>query len=128
MITLGGSTVEGAISQMIYPMLEENTPGVNFYKEVCKKYIPDSKRNPSPDGISGFLEMQLGLEAIKRAGRNLTREGLIDTLEHSFKNVDIQSIPPVTYSPEKHWGLDQTILVKVQNGKFVKVADYRSPR
>ncbi|MFC1823402.1 ABC transporter substrate-binding protein [Thermodesulfobacteriota bacterium] len=128
LITLGGTAVEGAVSQMIYPMLHEDRPGVNLYKEVCKNYIPDSKLNPSPGGISGFLEMQLGLEAIKRAGRNLTREGLINTLEHSYKNVDIQSIPPVTYSPKKHWGLDQTILVKVKKGKFVKEADYQSPR
>ena len=108
-------------------MVESETTGVKFYKDVCRKYLPKSKINPSQAGIVGFIEMQLGLEAIKRCGRNLTREGLIDTLENSFKNVDLQSIPPVTYSPEKHWGLNQNIILKVEGGKFKQLTDWRAP-
>lgn len=128
LIALGGPSVEGAIVQFITPLLEEGLPGMRVYKDLIKKYSPDSKANPSEYGLTGFIEMQLGLEALKRAGRNLTREGLIHTLESSFKNVETGLIPPVSCSPDNHRVNNQTILAKVQNGKFSKVADWRAPK
>ncbi len=127
LVKLGGSAVEGAIVQKTMPLLSQDLPGVNLYKEVIKKYFPESKVNPSPYGFTGFVEMQLGLEGVKRAGRDLTREGLVKALE-SFKGVDIGSIPPVSYGPDKHWGLNQVIHVKVQGGQMVKITDYRAPK
>ncbi|MFC1823400.1 ABC transporter substrate-binding protein [Thermodesulfobacteriota bacterium] len=127
LMKLAGAAAEGVMLEFVFPMVESEMPGVKFYKDVCRKYLPNSKINPSQAGIVGFIEMQLGLEAIKRSGRNLTREGLIDTLENSFKNVDLQSIPPVTYSPEKHWGLNQNLILKVEGGKFKQLTDWRAP-
>jgi branched-chain amino acid transport system substrate-binding protein len=128
LIALGGSSVEGAIVQFITPLLDEDLPGMRLYKDLIKKYFPDSKANPSEYGLTGFIEMQLGLEALKRAGRNLTREGLIDTLETSFKNVETGLIPPVSCGPDNHRVNNQTILARVRDGKFVKVADWRAPK
>jgi hypothetical protein len=108
-------------------MLFEDLPGVNEYKRLSKKYNPDSKLNPSSYGASGWVEMLITLEAIKRAGRNLTREGLINTLE-AFRNVEFGGwVPPVTFGPDQRLGNDTTKVIQVKNGKFVKLADWRSP-
>lgn len=128
LIQLGGSAVEGAIVQNSQPLLDEDLPGLRLYKDIIKRYFPDSKTNHSSYGLSSFAEVQLAAEALRRAGRNLTREGLIDTLENSFKEVDIGCLPPITYGPQKHWGMNQVIHMKVQNGQFVKIASWRSPR
>lgn len=126
-IALGGSAVQGVVAQKTLPLMTEDVPGIRFYKELIKKYFPESKINPSQFGATGFVEMQLALEAIKRAGKELTREGLVQTLE-SFRDVDIGSVPPVSYGPQKRWGLNQIILVKVQGNEFVKVTGWRGPR
>ncbi|MFC1825413.1 ABC transporter substrate-binding protein [Thermodesulfobacteriota bacterium] len=128
LIELAGSAVEGAYGQYVFPSVENDMPGVNFYKEVCKKYLPGNKKHPSQPGLLGFIELQLALEALKLAGRNLTRESFVDTLENRFKNVDLQSIAPVTYAPDKHWGLNHTFLTRVQGQKFIKVTGWRAPK
>ncbi len=127
LIQLGGGAVEGAIVQKAMPGMDEDLPGIVLYREVIKKYFPESKVNPSAWGFTAFVEMQLGLEGIKRAGKELTRERLVDALE-SFRNVDIGSIPPVTYGPDKHWGQNQSFFAKVQGGKMVKITGYRPPK
>lgn len=126
-ITLGGSAVQGVVAQKTLPLMTEEVPGIKFYKELINRYFPESKINPSQFGATGFVEMQLALEAIKRVGKELTREGLVQTLE-SFRDVDIGSVPPISYGPQKRWGLNQVILVKVQGKEFVKVTGWRGPR
>ena len=125
---LGGTSVEGAYIQANFPMMDHDVPGVLLMKEVIKKYFPDSKINPSPYGLSGFIEMQLALEGVKRAGRNLTREGLIEAMHNAFKGVDIGSVPPVTYGPDKHWGSNQSYFLQVKGGKLLKVTGWRAPK
>lgn len=127
LIQLAGAAVEGAIVQKAMPSMDEDLPGVNLYKQVIKKYFPESKVNPSAWGFTAFVEMQLGLEGIKRSGRDLSRERLIDTLE-SFRDVDIGSIPPVTYGPDRHWGQNQSFFTKVKDGKMIKITAFRPPR
>ena len=113
---------------MVMPLISDDVPGVRLYQQVIKKYYPDSKVNPSQYGYSGLVDMHLGLEALERAGRNLTRERVIETLEHNFKNVDLGSLPPVTFSPENHQGSNRVNIVRVENGKFVKKAAWRAPK
>ncbi|MFC1824970.1 ABC transporter substrate-binding protein [Thermodesulfobacteriota bacterium] len=128
LIKLGGSAVEGVYAEMVMPIISEDVPGVRLFKQVIKKYYPESKVNPSQYGYSGLVDMHLGLEALERTGRNLTREKVIETLEYKFKNVDLGSLPPVSFSPENHQGSNSVNIVRVQNGKFVKKAAWRSPR
>ena len=60
----------------------EDVPGMRRLKKISKKYQPDAKI----DGIFlwGWVNYLVGVEGLKRAGRDLTREGLIDALE-TFK-------------------------------------------
>ena len=92
------------------------------------KYYPDSKVNPAQYGYTGYVDMHLGLEALERTGRNLTRERVVETLEHNFKNVDLGSLPPVSFSPDNHQGSNRVNIIKVQDGKFVTAAPWRAPK
>jgi ABC-type branched-subunit amino acid transport system substrate-binding protein len=57
----------------------------------------------SPSITGPFISLQLLIEAIRRAGRDLGREKLIDTLE-GFYNVESGLTPKVTFGPNRHTG------------------------
>jgi ABC-type branched-subunit amino acid transport system substrate-binding protein len=63
--------------------------------------LGDDSLSPSITGT--FISLQLLIEAIRRAGRDLGREKLIDTLE-GFYNVESGLTPKITFGPNKHTG------------------------
>src|SRR2546422_629918 len=69
--------------------------------------------------IEGFVVARVFVEGLKRAGRNLTRETFIDTVE-SMQDVDVGGFY-VSYSPKNHAGskfVDLTIIAR--EGKFLR--------
>jgi ABC-type branched-subunit amino acid transport system substrate-binding protein len=128
LIKLGGKAVEGAYVQFTNNIMsEDHIPGVKEYKDLMKKYFPKSKASPSTYGISGFYEAKIAFEGIKRAGRNLTREGLVDAME-TIKNFDTQGMGPVSFSSTDHMGNHSVRWFKVQNGKFVNLSGWTEPK
>jgi len=65
---------------------------------------------------------KLLIEALQRAGRDVTRRTLISTLE-SFREVRTGLIPPVSYGPNRRIGILGAHIVSVdpESGKFVPV-------
>ncbi|MDY7030931.1 MAG: ABC transporter substrate-binding protein [Thermodesulfobacteriota bacterium] len=79
-------------------MPQEDVPGMNDMKAILKKYRPDIKRIDPLMTVAWAGSTAL-IEAMKRTGRDLTREGLIGALE-SLKNFETGGlIPPITYGP-----------------------------
>jgi serine/threonine protein kinase/ABC-type branched-subunit amino acid transport system substrate-binding protein len=70
----------GIIITQVVPHFDSGATGIIRYREVLKKYHPDQQ----PDFISleGYVVGQLFAEAVRRAGRDLDTEKLIDALEH----------------------------------------------
>jgi len=65
----------------------------------------------------------LSVEAIKRAGDNLTGESIKKALE-SFKDFDTWGItPPFTYTNEDHRPTNRARLVMVKGGKIVQMRE-----
>ena len=54
-------------------------------------------------------------EALQRAGRDVTRERLIDTLE-TLQSYRTGLMPPVTFSPSRHIGTDGAWIVPLDGG------------
>jgi len=69
----------GVIVTQVVPHFESNATGVLRYRESLARYHPDQE----PDFVSleGFVVGQLLIESIRRAGRDLDTERLVDTLE-----------------------------------------------
>jgi len=53
-------------------------------------------------GIEGFVAAKVFTEAVRKAGRNLTREGFISAIQ-SLRNVDLGGFP-IDFGPNKHTG------------------------
>ena len=80
--------------------------------------------------INGVGVAMLFAEGIKRAGNNLTPDGLKDALE-SLRNYETGGVfPPVTYSNKSHEPVEMVKFFKadVENKRLVPITDWRKPR
>jgi ABC-type branched-subunit amino acid transport system substrate-binding protein len=70
-------------------------------------------------GIEGFVNAKVLVEGLRRAGRNLTREGFVRALE-SMQRVDFGGLM-VTYGPNDHSGSEFIELTMIgKDGRFVR--------
>jgi branched-chain amino acid transport system substrate-binding protein len=113
---LGAEGSGVAISQVVPFPWASSVPAVKEYQALAKK-AGYSDYNFS--AMEGFLTAKVMVEGLRRAGKNPTREGLVDALER-MNDVDLGGFY-VSYSPQNHAGskfVDLTIIGR--NGKFMR--------
>lgn len=78
--------------------------------------------------LSGAVAMMATVEGMKRAGKNLTREGFINALE-TFKGWTPEKLTaPITWSPSRHHGLNPIRMMqagKAADASFKAITDYQ---
>ncbi len=105
-----------AISQVVPFPWGSAVPVVKEYQQLAKKA---GFADYNFSAMEGFLTAKVMVEALRRAGKNPTREGLVDALE-KMQDVDLGGFY-VGYSPKNHAGskfVDLTIIGR--NGKFLR--------
>lgn len=114
----GGKGVEGLYAVTSIPMMyEEQATGEA--KVFFEKYKKRFGSVPSPVAQHGYFSADLAVIALEKAGRNLTVDSFIKGLEsikgyqHPFDG------PVINFGPEKHLGSDQSVLLQIQNGKWL---------
>ncbi|HWA39084.1 MAG TPA: ABC transporter substrate-binding protein [Burkholderiales bacterium] len=113
---LGKDGVGVAISQVVPFPWATGIPVVKEYQAASKKA---GFTDYNFSALEGFITAKVMVEGLRRAGRNLTREGLIDTME-KMNDVDLGGFF-VSYSPKNHTGskfVDLTIIAR--DGKFMR--------
>ena len=83
---LGPSYADGVIVTQVVPHYESGATGVIRYREDLKRYHPD--QHPDFISLEGYVASQLLAEGLRRAGRDLDAEKLVDALE-SIKGYDL---------------------------------------
>ena len=84
---------------------------------AVNKYAPGTK--VSMDTLWGCASAQLFVYALQKAGTNLTRDGLVKTLE-GMKNANATPLlPPITFSPSNHVGERSMYTFTTQNKKLI---------
>lgn len=101
-----GDQVEGAALEYVR-LLEQSSPG----------------ETPSFIGLEGFLNARILVEGLQRAGRDLTREGLVDAIE-SIRDYQLGPGMTITYGPRDRQGLDEVYFTRLENGRFVPFSDW----
>lgn len=85
--------------------------------KAVEKYAPGTK--VSMDTLWGCASAQLFVYALQKAGTNLTRDGLVKTLE-GMKNANATPLlPPITFSPSNHVGERSMYTFTSQNKKLI---------
>ena len=116
---LGKDSDRCVVTQVMMPYGESNAPLIAEYKSALKKYYPSD--SPNFVSMEGFVNAKVLVEGLKRAGRDLTREGFIKAIE-SMKNVDLGGLT-VSYDSSNHAGLKKVYITRIKNGKYVEVND-----
>jgi ABC-type branched-subunit amino acid transport system substrate-binding protein len=113
---LGPSAHGIAISQVLPSPWRTSTPVVREYQQVLTKA---NSKEFSYTSLEGFIAAKVFAEALKRAGKDLTREKLVTTLE-GMRNYDAGGFV-VDFGPNKHNGssyVDLSIISK--DGQFLR--------
>jgi branched-chain amino acid transport system substrate-binding protein len=130
----GRDYTQALINSQVVPSYDDvSLPGVAEYRTLMEKHsppVPEALRDPkySPErhsfrGLEGFINAKVIVEALRRVGPNLTRPGLRAALE-SMQNVDLGIGAPLTFTSERHQGLDNVYFTRVQQGRWVPVTDW----
>jgi ABC-type branched-subunit amino acid transport system substrate-binding protein len=112
---LGEEGLGVVISQVVpYPYVAK-LPVVREYQDLLKK---GGSTDYNFSSMEGFIDAKIFVEALKRTGKDLTRERLIATLE-SMRNYDTGGFA-VSFSPASHSGSSFVDLTMVnRGGRFV---------
>ncbi len=123
-----GSAAEGVVvTQVVPPYDRTDLATIKMYREALNKYSPGTE--PNFVSLEGFVDAMVLVEGLKRAGRDLTRDRLIQAIE-SIKNKDIGlgSKLHLDYGPKDHKGFDGVYDTVIRGGKPVVFADWRELR
>ena len=104
---------------------EMNVPGIKKIWDYNKKYHPERK-SIDLQYIYNWLNGMIIEEAIKRAGDNLTGEGIKNALE-TFRNFETDGISrPITFTPTDHRGSYEFKLsiANPEKGTFESFSDW----
>ncbi len=96
---LGPGYGAGVIVTQVVPHFESGATGIIRYREALQKYHPDQ----TPDFVSleGYIVGQLFAEGVRRAGRELDTEKLVDALER-IQDFDPGTGGTLTFSMSRH--------------------------
>jgi len=124
LITLASDDAEGiVITQVVPPYYLTELKTVALYRRSLSKYAPSAK--PNFVSLEGFVDAMVMVEGLKRAGKDLTHEGLIRGIE-SIHEEDLGLGPQLKldYSAKYHKGFDHVIPTVVRGGRAVPFTDW----
>jgi len=120
-LALAADAAEGVEGLSLWPdPLASDLPGVRLYRERMKRYFPGNE--PNRYSLSGYFAAMLFAEGAKRAGRSLTREGLVVALE-GIRDFESGILPPVTIGRD-HETQKQGFWVRVEKRRFTPLTDW----
>jgi ABC-type branched-subunit amino acid transport system substrate-binding protein len=130
----GRDYTRGLVNSQVVPSYDDaSLPAIAEYRTLMERYnptVPDALRDPSYTvqrlsfiSLEGFINAKVIVEALRRAGPTPSRAGFRQALE-SLRNVDLGIGAPLTFSPERHQGLDSVYFTRVENGRWVPVTEW----
>jgi ABC-type branched-subunit amino acid transport system substrate-binding protein len=119
-----GPDAEGmVITQVVPPYYLTDYKAVTLYRRALTKYFPSAQ--PNFVSLEGFVDAMVLVEGLKKAGKDLTREGLIRGIE-SIHEFDLGLGPQLklNYSSKEHKGFDHVLPTVIRGGRAVPFTDW----
>lgn len=112
-----GDAGEGVfITQVVPPPTQRILlPASEQYSRLLSQYYPQDK--PNFVSFEGFINARVLIEALRRAGRDISREGFIRALE-SIKEHYVGIGAVINFGPKDHQGIDDVYLTEVRDGQL----------
>jgi branched-chain amino acid transport system substrate-binding protein len=96
---LGARFAEGVIVTQVVPLPQSSASAIIKYRDLLSRYTPGERADFV--SLEGYMVGTLLVEGLKRAGRNLTTDTLVDALEN-IRNLDLGFGVPLSYGPSEH--------------------------
>ena len=97
-------------------------PSVGEYLELVHTWYP--KASPNSVSLEGYYNAQVLVEGLRRAGRDLTRKGLIRAIE-SIRDMPLGKNTSLRFSPTDHQGMDRVYFARIHRGKLELITDWQ---
>jgi branched-chain amino acid transport system substrate-binding protein len=93
---------------------------------VAQAYLQATASDPvfSAYKFYGYINAKIFVDALQKAGKNLTRDSLRNALDHDFVNYDTGFGPTLTWSPTRHGGISDFMFFQIKNGILAPVSDF----
>ena len=124
LITEAGPDAEGVvITQVVPPYYMTEFKSVALYRRALGKYFPSEQ--PNFVSLEGFVDAMVMVEGLKRAGKDLTREGLIHAIESIHDHdLGLGTQLKLNYSAKEHKGFDHVLPTVIRGGRAVPFTDW----
>ena len=115
-----GGPAEGfySMSPAVFRYPDDPRPAVRAFAE---RYRKAWGIDPNYLGEAGFTAVNFTLDALRKAGRELTLDSFLTALESMKDWRDIFEGPPLTLSPTNHHASSQSFLSVVKNARWTPV-------
>jgi branched-chain amino acid transport system substrate-binding protein len=123
MFQLAGDAWNGVILGQYFPVPGTDAK-VDAMLEALVKVNPQLRGSPF-NALAGVSFMEPFVEALRRAGPNVTRDNVVRAFE-SIKNWDGEVIRGVTFGPNQHQGISRMYIVRSENRQYKKLTDWIS--
>jgi branched-chain amino acid transport system substrate-binding protein len=119
----GDDAEEVVITQVVQPYYLTDFKAVRLYRGALQKFSPGVQ--PNFVSFEGFIDAMVLVEGLKRAGKDLTREGLIHGIE-SIHELDLGLGPQLKldYGARDHKGFDHVVPTVIRGGRAVPFTDW----
>jgi branched-chain amino acid transport system substrate-binding protein len=108
-----------SMTPVLYVAASSENPEVTKFAEQYKK---EFGKEPNFAAQIGYTGAELVVQALKNAGKDLTVDSFVSGMESIKDWHDIFGSPPMSFSPTKHQGSNESFLCEVQGGKWVPVS------
>lgn len=112
-----GDAGEGVLITQVVPPPTQRIllPATEQYSRLLSQYYPQDR--PNFVSFEGFINAMVLIEALRRAGRDISREGFIRALE-SIKEHYVGIGAVINFGPRDHQGIDDVYLTEVKDGQL----------
>lgn len=113
----GAKNAEGIVSVVFGKQAyNADDPGVQAHAAILRDFGDGAE--PSNLTIAGQATAELVVEALRRAGRDLTRESVVEAAEQIRDFTCSVCLVPVNLSPTDHRPFEVEVFVRVQDGRW----------
>jgi len=121
LIALAGDDANGMISTTNLEPLNSDSQAVKDFIARYQQYYPDNSISIAHEIC--YLNAVVLVEALERAGPDLTRENFIQAIE-SMDKFETGLGPPISFGPDRRFGMSAIGLMKIENGEIVRFGDW----
>jgi ABC-type branched-subunit amino acid transport system substrate-binding protein len=131
---MGRDYTRALINSQVVPSYDDSSlPGVAEYRTLMDKHSPAMPETIRDGGytpqrysfisLEGYINARVIVEGLRRMGANANRPGFRQALE-SLRGLDLGIGAPLTFTSERHQGLDSVYFTRVDGERWVPVADW----